>query len=202
MGGVGRCSCSPETSAGENARGQETRNDVGFRAGRFGNAATDAGSGAGKPSEILKAVPHSRLFLANRVADKTANRRWILDRFTYCGRKNAPPELPCTPERNHADVAIVLSGTNTVREHVQRLGRILRPQEGKQAVLYELVAADTAEERTQVKDGVLRALTKLNDKDTVQTGVDEMREIIQVGFQFVLCRASVAMLHADAARCT
>jgi superfamily II DNA or RNA helicase len=32
-----------------------------------------------------------------------------------------------------------------VREHVQRLGRILRPREGKQATLYELVAADTAE---------------------------------------------------------
>ena len=47
-----------------------------------------------------------------------------------------------------AEVAIVLSGTGTVREHVQRLGRILRPQEGKQAVLYEVVAADTAEMKT------------------------------------------------------
>ncbi|MCB9681653.1 MAG: DEAD/DEAH box helicase [Alphaproteobacteria bacterium] len=47
-----------------------------------------------------------------------------------------------------ADVAIVLSGTSTVREHVQRLGRILRPQEGKQAVLYELVVADSSDETT------------------------------------------------------
>jgi superfamily II DNA or RNA helicase len=47
-----------------------------------------------------------------------------------------------------ADVAIVLSGTSTVREHVQRLGRILRPQPGKQAVLYELVVSDSIEERT------------------------------------------------------
>jgi len=47
-----------------------------------------------------------------------------------------------------ADVAIVLSGTGTVREHVQRLGRILRRREGKQAVLYELVVADSAEEYT------------------------------------------------------
>jgi superfamily II DNA or RNA helicase len=44
-----------------------------------------------------------------------------------------------------AEVAIVLSGTGTVREHVQRLGRILRPSEGKFAVLYEVVAAGTAE---------------------------------------------------------
>lgn len=50
-----------------------------------------------------------------------------------------------------ADVAIVLSGTATVREHVQRLGRILRRREGKQAVLYELVVAETAEERTSAR---------------------------------------------------
>lgn len=47
-----------------------------------------------------------------------------------------------------ADVAIVLSGTGTVREHVQRLGRILRRREGKQARLYELVVEETVEERT------------------------------------------------------
>lgn len=44
-----------------------------------------------------------------------------------------------------AGVAVVLSGTGTVREHVQRLGRILRNQEGKQAVLYELVSQGTTE---------------------------------------------------------
>ena len=44
-----------------------------------------------------------------------------------------------------ANVAVVLSGSGSVREHVQRLGRILRPQEGKRAILYELVSADTAE---------------------------------------------------------
>ncbi len=46
------------------------------------------------------------------------------------------------------EVGIVVSGSGSVREHVQRLGRILRPGPGKQAVLYELVTADTAEERT------------------------------------------------------
>ena len=43
-------------------------------------------------------------------------------------------------------VGVVLSGTATVREHVQRLGRILRKAEGKRATLYELVTADTSEE--------------------------------------------------------
>lgn len=44
-----------------------------------------------------------------------------------------------------ANVAIVISGSGSVREHVQRLGRILRKEEGKQAILYEMVANDTAE---------------------------------------------------------
>ncbi len=44
-----------------------------------------------------------------------------------------------------ASVAIIVSGSGSVREHVQRLGRILRKKEGKRAVLYELVTADTSE---------------------------------------------------------
>lgn len=47
-----------------------------------------------------------------------------------------------------ANVGIVISGSGSVREHVQRLGRILRKVEGKQAVLYELVANETAEMHT------------------------------------------------------
>lgn len=42
-------------------------------------------------------------------------------------------------------VGVVLSGTATVREHVQRLGRILRRREGKQAILYEIVTKNTSE---------------------------------------------------------
>jgi superfamily II DNA or RNA helicase len=46
-----------------------------------------------------------------------------------------------------AAIAVVLSGSGSTREHIQRLGRILRPAPGKQAVLYEVVSTDTAEER-------------------------------------------------------
>jgi superfamily II DNA or RNA helicase len=46
-----------------------------------------------------------------------------------------------------ARVAIVLSGTGSIREHVQRLGRVLRRGDGnKRAVLYEVVAENTNEE--------------------------------------------------------
>ncbi|NUN15344.1 MAG: DEAD/DEAH box helicase [Myxococcales bacterium] len=42
-------------------------------------------------------------------------------------------------------VGIIMSGTGSVREHVQRLGRILRRTSGKQAILYEMITAQTSE---------------------------------------------------------
>ena len=47
-----------------------------------------------------------------------------------------------------AGVAAILSGNASVREHVQRLGRILRRDGGKEAVLYEVLTRDTVEEQT------------------------------------------------------
>lgn len=44
-----------------------------------------------------------------------------------------------------ASVAVIISGSGSSRQFIQRLGRILRKRPGKQAVLYELVSADTAE---------------------------------------------------------
>ena len=49
-----------------------------------------------------------------------------------------------------ASVAVVLSGSGSVREHVQRLGRILRRAEGKHALMYEVLAESTME--TNVSD--------------------------------------------------
>ena len=44
-----------------------------------------------------------------------------------------------------ADVAVVVGGALGEREHVQRVGRLLRPGEGKRAIVYELVTRDTIE---------------------------------------------------------
>jgi superfamily II DNA or RNA helicase len=44
-----------------------------------------------------------------------------------------------------ADVAIIVGGTFGEREHVQRIGRLLRPAPGKRALVYELVTAATTE---------------------------------------------------------
>jgi superfamily II DNA or RNA helicase len=52
-----------------------------------------------------------------------------------------------------ASVAVVLSGSGSTREHVQRLGRILRKVEGKEAVLYEVITAGTTEEQISRRRG-------------------------------------------------
>jgi superfamily II DNA or RNA helicase len=81
---------------------------------------------------------------------KTKERRGILVRF-HAGEY---PILVTSQVLNEgvnvpaANVGIVLSGTGSVREHVQRLGRLLRKYGDKQAVLYEVVARGTAEEFT------------------------------------------------------
>jgi superfamily II DNA or RNA helicase len=81
---------------------------------------------------------------------KTKERREILLRF----HSGEYPILVTSQVLNEgvnvpaANVGIVLSGTGSVREHVQRLGRLLRKYGDKQAVLYEVVARGTAEEFT------------------------------------------------------
>jgi superfamily II DNA or RNA helicase len=81
---------------------------------------------------------------------KTKERREILLRFnagTYpiVATSRVLNEGVNVPEAN---VAIVLSGSGSVREHVQRLGRILRKSGDKEAVLYEVITRGTAEEFT------------------------------------------------------
>jgi superfamily II DNA or RNA helicase len=50
-----------------------------------------------------------------------------------------------------AQVAIILGGAHGEREHVQRIGRLLRPAPGKRAVVYELVSAGTSEMRQSLE---------------------------------------------------
>lgn len=62
----------------------------------------------------------------------------------------------------------------------------------------EAPAGDAAVERHKMKEVILKALQKLNDKDTAQTGSDEMKEIIQARVPF---RAAVQR-HDHARVCT
>lgn len=63
-------------------------------------------------------------------------------------------------------VGIILSGSGSVREHVQRLGRILRPAPGKeQAILYELISSGTGEENTSARRRDHRAYQNHDEAD-------------------------------------
>jgi superfamily II DNA or RNA helicase len=92
----------------------------------------------------------ARRFLIPALTHQTdvKERREILTRF----REGRYPAVVTSRVLNEgvnvpeANVAVVLSGTGSVREHVQRLGRILRRGEGKRAVLYEVITANTVEE--------------------------------------------------------
>lgn len=46
-----------------------------------------------------------------------------------------------------AEVAIIVGGRAGEREHVQRIGRVLRPSAGKQALIFELVVSKSSETR-------------------------------------------------------
>lgn len=50
-----------------------------------------------------------------------------------------------------ASVGIVLSGSGSTRQFRQRLGRILRPGEGKKAVMYEIISRKTSEFGTSAR---------------------------------------------------
>lgn len=91
----------------------------------------------------------SRRFLIPAITHQTKvkERSQILERFSRgdYGAIVTSKVLNEGVDVPEASVAIVVSGSGSVREHVQRLGRILRRRDGKRAVLYELVASNTGE---------------------------------------------------------
>jgi len=123
-------------------------------------------------SRILDRHPDERIIvftahtdLVYRLADRflippitaetgAAERRSILDRFregTYT-RVVAANVLDEGVDVPDASVAVVLSGSGSEREFTQRLGRVLRPKrDGRTAICYEVVSAETAEERVAAR---------------------------------------------------
>jgi superfamily II DNA or RNA helicase len=92
----------------------------------------------------------SRTFLIPAMTNQTKpkERKAILEKFhsgeytavVTCQVLNEGVDVPA------AGVGIVLGGTGSATENVQRLGRILRKHGDKQAILYEVIARGTAEE--------------------------------------------------------
>ena len=94
----------------------------------------------------------ARRFLVPAITHQTKakERRQVLDGFS----EGTYPVVVTSRVLNEgvdvpaANIGVVLSGTGTVREHVQRLGRLLRKHGDKQAILYEVVTRGTGEEFT------------------------------------------------------
>ncbi|WP_202319526.1 DEAD/DEAH box helicase family protein [Archaeoglobus neptunius] len=92
----------------------------------------------------------SKLFLIPAITYRTPKeeRREILEGFRK-GRFRAIVSSQVLDEGidvPDANVAVIMSGSGSAREYIQRLGRILRPSKGKKnALLYELISRDTGE---------------------------------------------------------
>jgi superfamily II DNA or RNA helicase len=101
----------------------------------------------------------SERFLIPAITAETgaAERRRVLERFRdgRYSRVVAANVLDEGVDVPDANVGVVLSGSGSEREFTQRLGRILRPKAGEEgpgrATLYEVVTAETAEERVAAR---------------------------------------------------
>ena len=101
-------------------------------------------------NDTVHAISRRHLMASITHQTPTEERRWILSAFNdgdlpavVTSRVlNEGVDMPA------ARVGIVLSGSGSVREHVQRLGRLLRRHGDKAAILYEVITAGTSEENT------------------------------------------------------
>ena len=100
-------------------------------------------------SDSPTALEISRFFLIMPITSqiKAKEREWALENFragslrtlVSCRVLNEGVDVP------DADVAVIVGGSFGKREHVQRIGRLLRPKPGKKATIYELVCRNTME---------------------------------------------------------
>jgi len=136
-----------------------------------------------KLSEILKRHPESRIFIFtehNKLVHRIS-KTFLIPAITY---RTSGKERNETLDRFRsglyravvtsrvldegidvpdADVGVILSGTGSERAFIQRLGRILRKKEEKEAVLYEIISAQTSEVGTSRRRK--RPLTRRIAKD-------------------------------------
>lgn len=98
-------------------------------------------------NSLVHAISKEFLIPAITHTTQKEERAEILDRFRT-GKYNSIVTSKVLEEGidvPEASVGVILSGSGSKREYKQRLGRILRKQEGKLAVLYEIVSKGTTE---------------------------------------------------------
>lgn len=89
-----------------------------------------------RENNVPAGVYHSKIPLAQRVSTLAAYRRGTIDVLVTCRALDEGFNVPET------EIGIVAASTATYRQRIQRLGRVLRPAEGKNgAVIYSIVAS-------------------------------------------------------------
>ncbi|MFZ5889568.1 MAG: helicase-related protein [Myxococcota bacterium] len=121
---------------------------------QFGDPIGVVGDGMQRLARITVMTFESGYRCLDRFGDARKERETILEDFrerrvrAICSARvlNEGVDVP------EANVAIIVAGALGAREHVQRIGRILRPSEGKRALAYELVTlGSTDEARTRAR---------------------------------------------------
>lgn len=117
----------------------------------------------------------SNKFLIPHITYKTTKdeRRDVLEGFRS-GRYNAVVTSRVLDEGvdvPDAELGIIMSGTGSGRELIQRLGRILRPkQDGRKARLVELISRHTRETNTSAKRITLLKKNSTNNENSSSYG--------------------------------
>ncbi|MGF1506998.1 MAG: DEAD/DEAH box helicase [Chloroflexi bacterium] len=99
-------------------------------------------------NETVYAIARRHLIPAVTHETKSAERKAILDGFregTY-GAVVTSRVLNEGVDVPEAKIAVVLGGTSSAREYIQRLGRVLRKKGNQEAMLYEVIVRNTVDE--------------------------------------------------------
>jgi len=94
---------------------------------------------------VVYAIARKHLIPALTHETKAAERKHILEAFS-AGEYHAVATSKVLNEGvdvPEAKIAIVLGGTSSAREYIQRLGRVLRKSGNREALLFEVIARDT-----------------------------------------------------------
>ena len=84
-------------------------------------------------------------------------RRGMFDVLVSCRALDEGTNVPETV------VAVIASSTSSQRQRIQRLGRVLRPADGKSvAIVYTLYATDLEEKRLKAEEGVLEGVATVS----------------------------------------
>ena len=165
----GTSRCPARTASGASCSRRAVRPRGTRRSGPIANRSASCRPRAGSSSSLEEllhkhATDRTLIFTADNATVYAIARRYLIPAMT---NQTKPKERKAILERFHggeytavvtcqvlnegvdvpaAGVGIVLGGTGSATENVQRLGRILRKYGDKQAVLYEVIARNTTEE--------------------------------------------------------